>query len=249
MRETDKVITMTAMITLLKSERINFWTHFFGFIAWIPFTLALMAVSMGLVILLPSLVPTEFRVDLSHSHPDLVVVALVYGLGAMFLFFCSSTYHRFKQAENERSFWRTMDHFAIFVMIAASYTPVVWIWFDPAWRIPTLLFQWSITLAGLLFKLLVPKAPRWVDPLLYVLMGWVAVVNLIPLYQNMPSAVFLDMLWGGLWYTVGAIIYAVRRPNLKPGVFGFHELFHLFILGGAASHGLMVLRSVAAKAS
>ncbi len=234
------------MMTRLKSERINFWTHFAGFIAWIPVTLVLAAVSMGLVLFSPSLILTGFRADLSHVRLDLLVVALVYGSGALFLFFCSSTYHRHKQAEDERSFWRTMDHFAIFVMIAASYTPVVWIWFDASWRAPTLLFQWAITLAGLLFKLFLPKAPRWVDPLLYVLMGWVAVVDLIPLYQNMPSAVFFDMLWGGLWYTVGAVIYAVKRPNWKPGVFGFHELFHLFILGGAASHGLMVLRSVIA---
>ncbi len=235
------------MITNLPTERVNYWTHFLGFLAWIPVTVLLLLVSGGLLQLSPAFWPLGWNA-VPTVRWDLLATSLIYGLGVMFLFFCSSTYHKNKRAENEKSFWRTMDHFAIFVMIAASYTPVVWIWFDPAWRVPTLLIQWGVTLAGLLFKLFLPKAPRWIDPVLYVLMGWVAVVDLVPLYQNMPTMVFFDMLWGGAWYTVGAVIYALKKPNFKPGVFGFHELFHLFILGGAATHCSMVLRSVIATA-
>jgi hemolysin III len=234
------------MITRLPTERVNYWTHFAGLVAWIPVTLLLVAVASGLLTLSPYFLPTGWNWSLEHAHWDLVAIALVYGFGVMFLFFSSSTYHKFKQAENEKSFWRTLDHFAIFVMIAASYTPIVWIWFDPAWRLPTLAFQWAVTLAGLLFKIFLPKAPRWIDPVLYLLMGWVAVVDLVPLYQNMPFPVFFDMLWGGVWFSVGAVIYAVKKPNFRPGFFGFHELFHVFILGGAATHCSMVLRSMIA---
>lgn len=217
------------MITQLPSERVNFATHLAGFLVWIPFT-GLLAVSV---------VP----------QVALVIVALVYGLGVLFLFFCSAWYHRHKQSENERSVWRTLDHFAIFVMIAATYTPVAWIWFDDPWRTALLAFQWTVTLLGLGFKLWFPRAPRWVDPVLYLLMGWV-VVAIVPLYHSMPFPVFADLLWGGLWYTIGAGIYALKRPNFKPGIFGFHELFHVFILAGAVAHGSMVLRSLAiARAS
>ena len=234
------------MITRLPSERVNFWTHLGGFLAWIPFTLFLAAVAAGLVrldsgfgLLGCSGKPVLLRVDL-------VTVAAVYGLGVMFLFFCSAWYHRNKRAENERSLWRTLDHFAIFVMIAASYTPIIWIWLDDPWRSLALGFQWAVTLVGLAFKVFVHKAPRWIDPVLYVLMGWVAILFIVPLYQKMPLPVFFDLLWGGVWYTAGAVIYALKKPNWKPGVFGFHELFHVFILGGALTHGSMVLRSLIA---
>ena len=214
------------MITRLVTERVNFWSHFAGFLAWVPFTV--------------------FLVVSARDRADLIAVTLIYGLGVLFLFFCSAGYHRSKRGENERTVWRTLDHFAIFVMIAASYTPVVWIWFDEPLRTGVLAFQWGVTLAGLGFKILVPKAPRWVGPLLYVLMGWVAVLSVVPLYQKMPRLAFFDLFAGGVFYTAGAVIYALKRPNLRPGVFGFHELFHFFILGGAAMHASMVYRSVKA---
>jgi len=212
------------MVTKLPGERVNFWTHAAGFAAWIPFTAVL--------------------VFLAWPRPDLVAVSAIYGLGVIFLFFCSAWYHRNKSQENERSIGRTLDHVAIFVMIAATYTPMVWIWFDEPWRTATLILQWSVTAAGLIFKLFVPQAPRWIGPVLYLLMGWVAVFAIVPLYQRMPLPVFLTLIGGGLWYTVGAVIYALKRPRLWPGVFGFHEFFHLFILGGAATHGEMIVRSL-----
>lgn len=219
----------SSMLTRLPQERVNFVTHFAGLLAWVPFT--------GLLVMA------------AGPHPALVAVVLVYGLGVMFLFACSAGYHRNKKQENERSVWRTLDHFAIFVMIAASYTPVLWIWFDEPWRTGTLILQWTVTLAGLGFKVFVKHPPRWVGPALYLVMGWVVVVAVVPLYQRMPTAVFLDLFGGGLWYTVGAVIYAVKKPNFRPGVFGFHELFHVFILGGAATHGAMVWRSVVIAAA
>jgi hemolysin III len=214
------------MITRLPAERVNFWTHAAGFLAWIPFTAAL--------------------VILAWPRPDLATVAAVYGLGVLFLFFCSSWYHRNKRQENEMSVWRTLDHVAIFVMIAATYTPVVWIWFDEPWRTATLILQWSLTAAGLAFKLFVPRAPRWIGPVLYLLMGWVAVLAIVPLYQKMPWGTFVSLWGGGVWYTVGAVVYATKWPRLWPGTFGFHEFFHVFILGGAATHGVLVARSIAA---
>jgi len=213
-----------AMITRLPTERFNFTSHFAGFLAWLPFTVVLVAEA--------------------SPHPDRAAAAAVYGAGALFLFFSSAWYHRHKRQENETSVGRTLDHFAIFVMIAATYTPVVWVWFDEPWRTATLVFQWSVTFLGLGFKLFAPRAPRWIDPVLYLLMGWVAALAVVPLWQKMPPAAFWDLAAGGLWYTVGAVIYAVKRPRLWPGRFGFHELFHVFILGGAVSHALLIWETV-----
>lgn len=238
--------SLGGMRIYLPTERVNFWTHYAGFLAWIPFTLFLGFVSLGAVRLNEAFWPVDLGWGSQPARVDLLLISLVYGFGAMFLFFCSAWYHKNKKAENERSLWRTLDHFAIFVMIAASYTPVVWIWLDDPWRTLILGLQWSVTLVGLGFKVFVPHAPRWVDPILYLLMGWVAVLVIVPLFQTMPLLVFFDMLWGGVWYTVGAVIYALKKPNPRPGVFGFHELFHIFILGGAASHASMVLRSLIA---
>ena len=234
------------MITRLSSERVNFWTHFVGFVAWIPLTGLLVLVATGILHLSPGFRFLDWGTPGAVVRTDLVVVCLAYGFGAMFMFFCSAWYHRNKLQENERSLWRTLDHFAIFVMIAGSYTPVVWIWFDDPWRVVTLAFQWTVTLVGLGFKVFVKHAPRWVDPVLYLLMGWVAVLAIVPLFQKMPPLVFFDLFWGGVWYTVGAVIYALKKPNPLPGRFGFHELFHVFILGGAVTHGSMVLRSLIA---
>jgi hemolysin III len=234
------------MTTHLPAERVNFWTHFAGLVAWVPFTAFLVAVATRAVRLDAGFGLVGFGSDLPVRW-DLVAEVLIYGTGVSFLFFCSAWYHKNKKEENERSLWRTLDHFAIFVMIAASYTPVIGVWLDEPWRTVILVFQWAVTLVGLGFKVWVKKAPRWVDPVLYLLMGWVALLVIVPLYQKMPTLVFFDLFWGGAWYTVGALIYALKKPNPRPGVFGFHELFHVFILGGAASHASMVLRSVIAS--
>lgn len=221
---TVPAVLLCTMITRLPSEQVNFWTHFAGFLAGLPFVALLVAAAW--------------------PRPDRALAAAVYGAGALFLFFCSAWYHRHKAAENGTSVWRTLDHFAIFVMIAATYTPVVWVWFDEPWRTATLAFQWGVTLLGLGFKVLWPRAPRWIDPVLYLLMGWVAALAVVPLWQKMPPAAFWDLAAGGLWYTVGAVVYAFKRPRLWPGRFGFHELFHVFILGGAVSHASLVWRTV-----
>ena len=212
------------MLTALKTERINFLSHFIAMVAWVPLTLVLLVLSWG--------------------NWPLFAVSLVYGAGAFTLFFCSAAYHKNKQAEDEISYFRKLDHIAIFLMIAGTYTPIVWVWFDDPWRWLTLGFQWAVTLAGLLFNIFAKKRIRWLETTLYVAMGWVVIWAIKPLFDRMPLTIFLDLAIGGLFYTVGAVIYVLKKPNPKPGFFGFHELFHLLIIAGAACHFGLVLRSV-----
>jgi hemolysin III len=103
---------------------------------------------------------------------------------------------------------------------------------------------WGLTLAGFFMKLFWLRAPRWLYTAIYVLMGWLIVVGIWPLSQVMVLRGILLMLLGGILYTVGAVIYAIKKPNLWPGVFGFHEIFHIFIIMGSLAHFWMIYRYV-----
>ena len=202
-----------------KEERVSFYSHFAGFI------LAL----LGLILLI-------YR---ALNDPGRIVVAAVYGVSVVFLFLASSLYHAFKKEEEERSIWRKLDHFAIFVMIAGSYTPVAYLYLDGWLRWTIISIQWGLVIGGFFLKFLYFKTPRILYTVIYILMGWVGVFALHRLFAAMPSSLFVLMFAGGLSFTAGAVFYLVKKPNKNPA-FGFHEIFHFFILAGGLFHYLMV---------
>jgi hemolysin III len=177
---------------------------------------------------------------------DLILVSLVYGLAMCGLFTFSALYHATKKVENAANVWRKLDHIAIFFMIAGSYTPICYIYLTGAWRWSMILVSWGFVIAGIVLKVFFIKAPRVLSPVLYLLMGWLAVFPLRELWLGMPRASFFLILGGGIAYSIGAIIYALKRPNPVPGTFGFHEIFHVMILAGAILHYLPVYMAVAA---
>lgn len=174
-----------------------------------------------------------------------VVVSLVYGTAMVFLFTASAMYHAFKQGEDSQSLWRRLDHLAIFAMIAGSYTPVCWYHLQGGWRWSILGIQWGLVLVGMVFKLLFLRAPRWVTAAIYVVMGWIAVIPMHKLLASWDATETLLLLGGGMAYTLGAVIYASKRPNPWPGRFGFHEIFHVGVLLGAALHYVAMVRMIA----
>ena len=133
----------------------------------------------------------------------------------------------------------------IFVLIAGTYTPFCLLALEGGWRAGLLALVWSLALCGVLLKYLWMQAPRWLSVTLYVGMGWTGVVAAPSLLQTIPSRGVAWVLGGGLVYSAGAIIYGLRRPNPMPGVFGFHEVWHLFVRAGSTCHFLAVLRYVA----
>ncbi|AKG54334.1 hemolysin III-like protein [Dehalogenimonas sp. WBC-2] len=175
---------------------------------------------------------------------DYVAVTLIYGAAVTTLFSFSALYHAFKRRDNETTIWRKLDHIAIFIMIAGSYTPLVYIYLDGAWRWGMIIASWSIVLLGVFYKVFWMKAPRVLSPILYLGMGWLALIPLRELWLSMPRLAFWGVVAGGVAYSIGAVIYAVKRPNPVPGVFGFHEIFHVLILVGALLHFGVVLASV-----
>ena len=207
-------------IRVKKSERFSFYSHLIGIAASVS----------GLVVLL----------SITWGQWDYLIVSLIYGFGAICLFSASSLYHTFKQRENDVSIWRKLDHVAIFIMIAGTYTPIAYIYLDGAWFWSIIGVQWTCVVLGLFFKLFYLRAPRVLSPILYMIMGWMAVIPIHILWQEMPWLSFILMAGGGAAYSIGAVIYAIKKPDPFPGIFGFHEIFHIFILGGAVFHYFMV---------
>lgn len=211
-------------MTRLKSELVNFLSHAIGLVAMVPLTILLGFKAWG--------------------HPTVLASVMVYGAAVMFLFFASANYHRLKQAENERNIQRTMDHVAIFIMIAGCYTPIIVIWFEAFLKPWALGLIWGIALTGFFLKIFVKKSMRWLSTLLYLAMGWAAIFVIVPLYSLMSPDSFWAMAGGGVLYSIGAVIYGLKKPNPLPGTLGFHEIFHLFILAAAGLHYWMVYSSL-----
>ncbi len=165
---------------------------------------------------------------------------LVFGLSMAGLYAASATYHSLHVGERAMLWLRKLDHSAIFLLIAGSYTPLAYFGLNGVWREVVLYVVWGVALSGILLKLLTMRLPRWVSTALYVAMGWLALVFVPQLARNLPHAAMWWLAAGGVLYTVGAVIYATKRWNPKPGVFGFHEIWHLFVLGGTGAHVAMM---------
>ncbi|HWT06180.1 MAG TPA: hemolysin III family protein, partial [Xanthomonadales bacterium] len=160
---------------------------------------------------------------------------LVYGASLCVLFGASSLYHGVPASAVRTAVLRKIDHAAIYVLIAGSYTPVLFVGLDGAWRITTLAAIWGVAIAGVVLTMWFVHAPRWLSATVYIAMGWFAVVPAFKLVPILPHVVTLLIALGGLLYTLGAVVYATRQLDLLPRRFGFHEVFHVFVLAGAAT--------------
>jgi hemolysin III len=167
---------------------------------------------------------------------------LVYGASLVLMFAASSAYHLIKTTPSRELMLRKLDHTAIYLLIAGTYTPVCELVLEGAWRWGLLLAIWLLAALGISAKLVYIRAPRWLTVGLYLGMGWLGVIGFGPLIEALPSAAIGWLVAGGLLYTFGAMIYATRRLDLFPGVFGFHEIWHLFVTAASAAHYVFVLR-------
>jgi len=169
------------------------------------------------------------------------IVALVYGCSAIFLFCSSFLYHANKKKENDKTLWRKLDHTAIFFLIAGTYTPICYIYLDGTMKWSILGAQWALVFAGTVFKLFFINAPRYIGTLIYLVMGWIVLVPIATLAKTMVGPGLTLLIAGGVMYTVGAFVYGFKWPNPWPEIFGFHEIFHVFVSIGALLHLAMVL--------
>jgi hemolysin III len=169
----------------------------------------------------------------------------IYGFSLVLLFSASAIYHLVPGGENVTRRLRKFDHAAIYVLIAGTYTPISINFFSGTLQRGFLALIWVMALAGVVVKLFVINAPRWVTAGIYLVMGWMAVLVIKPMMAVIPTGGLLWMLAGGLLYTIGAVIYITKKLDFYPGVFGFHEVWHVFVTLAAACHFIMIYRYVA----
>jgi hemolysin III len=165
-----------------------------------------------------------------------IVTFSIFGGGMILLYTASTLYHWLPLSESGIRCLRRIDHSMIFVYIAATYTPICLIPLRGPWGWSIFGVVWGLALSGVALKVFWLHAPRWFSTAIYLAMGWLMLVGIYPLMQNLEIAALAWLVAGGIVYSVGAVIYAVKWPDPLPGIFGFHEIFHLFVIGGSACH-------------
>jgi hemolysin III len=180
---------------------------------------------------------------------DARLAAGIYGLGLVALFAVSATYHRWRADSRWKPWLRRIDHATIFVFIAASYTPVALLVLEPPLRTVVLASVWAGAAAGVALSLAWITAPRLLSAICYLAVGWVAVIALPQLLERVGVAPLVLLVAGGALYTLGAAVYATRRPNLWPRTFGFHEVFHALVIAAAIAHFVAIAGWVVPSAS
>ena len=162
------------------------------------------------------------------------VSALVFAASVAAMLGASALYHRVVWSPGPRRWMRRLDHAAIFLLIAGTYTPFGLLALDGAWRITVLAIVWTGALVAIVLRVAWIDAPRWVAAVLGVGLGWVGVVALPEIYGAVGLPPLTLAAVGGLLYTAGALVYALRRPDPLPAVFGYHEVFHALVIAAAA---------------
>ncbi|OQB14524.1 MAG: hemolysin-III related [Firmicutes bacterium ADurb.Bin193] len=165
---------------------------------------------------------------------------LIFGISMALLFSASATYHLVTGPAGLIRVCHIIDHCMIYVLIAGTYTPIVSVSFTGALKWGYIIGIWAFAFAGILLKAFFTGRFRILSTIIYLVMGWSVIFAIVPLARNLPTGGVVLLLSGGAFYTAGGVIYAAKRPNIFK-YFGFHELFHIFVLLGALAHYFMVL--------
>ncbi|GAA0807896.1 hemolysin III family protein [Clostridium sp. AF19-22AC] len=179
----------------------------------------------------------------AHEPGRVYIISLaIYAASLILLYAASTTYHTFDLSEKVNTILKKIDHMMIFILIAGSYTPICLLVLNPGSGKILLGVIWGIAIVGILIKAFWVFCPKWVSSVLYIGMGWTCVLAFTQLLNNMSRPAFLWLLAGGIIYTVGGIIYALKVPifDSKHKNFGSHEIFHLFVMGGSACHFILM---------
>lgn len=165
-----------------------------------------------------------------------VVSFSIFGASLILMYTASSLYHGLKISASALTIFRRIDHIMIFIVIAGTYTPICLVPLRGPWGWSIFGVVWGIAVTGICMKIWAPHLPRWISTLIYLAMGWLCIIAIYPLVKTLGPASLLWLSLGGLFYSCGAIVYALRRPDPFPGRFGFHEIWHFFVLSGSACH-------------
>lgn len=182
---------------------------------------------------------------LSHGRVRPLVGFALYGGSLIFLYTSSTLYHSLNVDEKQLDRWNQLDYIGIFLLIAGTYAPVCLIALHGAWGWSLLGAEYGLAALGITLLLFWKSVSHWVRIVLYLCMGWLAVLAWPLLRAAIASAGLAWLVAGGVVYTVGCVIYAADRPHLWPGKFSAHDLWHLFVLAGSGCHFVMMLCYIA----
>jgi hemolysin III len=171
-----------------------------------------------------------------------IVAFSIFGSSMVLLYSASAVYHLVNASERVIRILRKLDHSMIFILIAGTYTPVCLILLRGTVGYAMLSVIWSCAVIGIVLKMFFMNIPRWLYTGVYLLLGWLALVVIVPLFKAAGLAAVMWLLAGGLFYTAGGVIYALKRPNIISKWLGFHEVFHMFVILGSLSHFIMVFK-------
>jgi len=191
-----------------------------------------------------SIVGLAVLLNYAHRYASLkhVVSFAIFGAALILLYSASALYHLLNISERINAVLRRIDHIMIYVLIAGTYTPICVIGLTGAWGWSLLIGVWVLAVAGTIMTVWWFGAPRWLTTAIYLLMGWLVIIAFYPLIHSMPVGGITWLIIGGLMYTIGAVIYGCKWPRITSSWFGFHEIFHLFVIGGSLGHFWMMFR-------
>lgn len=207
-------------------EPVSGLTHLFGVFASI----------VGLVILI---VYSATQSSVWH-----IVTFSIFGASLILLYSASSIYHLASVSQKAINILRRVDHSMIYLLIAGSYTPICLIALRGAWGWSIFGTIWGLTIIGIIIKNFWFNAPRWLSTLFYIFMGWLVIIAIYPLNKVFSPGAMAWLFAGGIAYTVGGVIYATKWPKINLKYFGFHEIFHIFVLIGSFCHYWLMFKYV-----
>ncbi len=177
------------------------------------------------------------RLIIAHQNNFQAVMLLsIYGITTTFLYLSSSIYHATAEHHDEVTIWRKIDHIAIYIMIAGTFTPICIYFLEGPFLTVIIILQWLFVLVGITIKLFYFDIPKKVNVSIYLVQGWMAIFPVLQFWNQLSALTLFWLVSGGIFYTVGAIIYQKGHPNPIPGIFGAHEIFHVLILIGTICH-------------
>ena len=196
---------------------------------------------IGMLMAIFAAVPLLIKAAHEPGHIYIISIT-VYALSLILLYAASTTYHTFNKSERINTLLKKIDHMMISVLIAGSYTPICLLVLKGKTGIILLSIVWGLAIIGIMIKAFWIYCPKWISSVLYIGMGWTCVLAFTQILNSMSPAAFGWLLAGGIIYTVGGVIYALKLPifNSRHKNFGSHEIFHLFVMGGSACHFIVM---------
>lgn len=203
------------------------------------------AITHFIAMLMATIAATPLLVKAMSKGKVTTICCLIFIASMILLYGASTIYHSFDKGQRINTILKKLDHAMIFVLIAGSYTPICLLAIGGAIGTTLMGIVWAVGMVGIMFKLCWVTCPKWLSSVIYIAMGWLCLLAISPIRNTMTKEAILWLMLGGVIYTVGGVLYAIKTPavirfNNKHKLFGTHEIFHLFVMAGSVCHFILI---------